>query len=281
MNLSEILGILFYACIVEQIAPSPSRSWAMSVTDGDHMDGYCLIYSLKQKFHINSATYQNYEQLIDYCLRPAHRKMTITNIEDHYETWTSQLNFHDLRAKNISSDQLLSWSAPVDLAEDYQIFLIKPTNVSSKKVFYNCTSSWFGPLCQFSFRHSTTESFYAMVRLRFAAKLPPWQSLSPTCYEHHPCRTTSSICLDWRQICDNRKDCLDGSDESLCFSIETSKPPPGLKDPGLVWWLRVQNFKGGLLLRGVFYFVFEVKNPEKASLLLLIFFNYLFRRKKK
>ena len=41
--------------------------------------------------------------------------------------------------------------------------------------------------------------------------------------------------------------------------------------PGLVWWLRVQNFKGGLLLRGVFYFVFEVKNPEKASLLLLFF----------
>ena len=222
MNLSEILEILFYACIVEQIAPSPSRSWGMSVTDGDHMDGYCLIYSLKQKFPIHSATYQNYEQLIDYCLRPAHRKMTITNIEDHYETWTSQLNFHDLRAKNISSDQLLSWSAPVDLAEDYQIFLIKPTNVSSKKVFYNCTSSWFGPLCQFSFRHSTTESFYAMVRLRFAAKLPSWQSLSPTCYEHHSCRTTSSICLDWRQICDNRKDCLDGSDESLCFSIETS-----------------------------------------------------------
>jgi hypothetical protein len=47
---------------------------------------------------------------------------------------------------------------------------------------------------------------------------------SRTCYVHRQCnRGGPSICLDWREICNGRIDCIDGgADETECFQLEFS-----------------------------------------------------------
>jgi hypothetical protein len=67
-----------------------------------------------------------------------------------HKTFDQSLTFVELQENNISSEMLLSWSASIDLAERYQIFLNNISNsfLSSENetVFYNCTSEWFGLL---------------------------------------------------------------------------------------------------------------------------------------
>ncbi|CAF1673442.1 unnamed protein product, partial [Adineta ricciae] len=45
------------------------------------------------------------------------------------------------------------------------------------------------------------------------------------CYIHMKCdRSGSSLCLDWREICDGRIDCLNGGvDEAFCFEMEKNE----------------------------------------------------------
>ncbi|CAF1049075.1 unnamed protein product [Adineta steineri] len=46
---------------------------------------------------------------------------------------------------------------------------------------------------------------------------------TPSCYAHLKCnRGSAELCLDWREICDGKEDCLDGEDEEQCWQLETS-----------------------------------------------------------
>ncbi|CAF3271847.1 unnamed protein product, partial [Rotaria sp. Silwood2] len=46
-----------------------------------------------------------------------------------------------------------------------------------------------------------------------------------TCYVHLPCITgPESVCLDWREICDGKIDCMHNSiDEQFCFELEMNE----------------------------------------------------------
>ncbi|CAF3577335.1 unnamed protein product [Rotaria sp. Silwood1] len=163
-----------------------------------HLDGYCLLYSVNNKdLSPDTLIYQ----LIPYCLRP--REENLFNFNSTV-TFDSDFTFSTLREKNISSQQLLSWSASIDLAERYQVFLnnISHSLSTFKKedVFYNCLWPWFGPLCQFSFDPPANISFDRIVARNF----PPETVIVPdtriTCYKHLDCNT-SLPCLDWREIC--------------------------------------------------------------------------------
>ncbi|CAF5025957.1 unnamed protein product, partial [Rotaria sp. Silwood1] len=45
-----------------------------------------------------------------------------------------------------------------------------------------------------------------------------------TCFIHlNRTRGPAPICLDWREICDGKLDCLDGEDEENCFELEVNE----------------------------------------------------------
>ena len=57
----------------------------------------------------------------------------------------------DLHKKNTTIEQLYSWSAQLDLIEEYEAYRKDPTR-ESQSIFYNCSSqSKFGRFCQYSF----------------------------------------------------------------------------------------------------------------------------------
>ena len=123
---------------------------------------------------------------------------------------------------------LYSWSAPIDLAEKYQQYLDQApdarTNISD--VFYNCTWPRFGPSCQYTFAHLSSESYLSsdeLVHDYYASHR--YKSTTLTCYEHLTCnRGPSPLCLDWSEICDGRLDCQDGGqDEEHCWQLEVTE----------------------------------------------------------
>jgi hypothetical protein len=175
-----------------------------------------------------SSAYQNFHQIIPYCIRPLSktegREVTMTrgNI-------SSNFTFDQLKKQNVTTQDLLLWFAPIDLIERYQNYLDTSTLALASELFYNCTLLWFGPFCQYTF--DSNEPFSKIVFKTFIAKGNGTNGISVqnitnlTCYMHLQCnRGPAPICLDWREICDGRIDCLgDGIDERQCIDLEINE----------------------------------------------------------
>jgi hypothetical protein len=138
------------------------------------------------------------------------------------------MKFRDLLHGGVSSQELLAWSAPIDLVEWYQIYLNNPSESLADEIFYKCSPPWFGPRCQYKFIYERIYSFDEIVRLTFksferSSDLLEVNALS--CYVHLTCnRGPNPICLDWREVCDGKIDCLNGSqDEENCFELEINE----------------------------------------------------------
>jgi hypothetical protein len=48
------------------------------------------------------------------------------------------------------------------------------------------------------------------------------QNAEVPCYQHLDCQTKLS-CLDWREICNGKSECMDGSDENNCWQLEINQ----------------------------------------------------------
>ena len=86
-----------------------------------------------------------YEKLL-FCLSESISEFSIENTDK-----LVNFTFDELKKRNISSDQLYTWSAPIDLIEDYEFYLNQLNKFDSMKRFFNCTSPRFGPQCQYQF----------------------------------------------------------------------------------------------------------------------------------
>ena len=191
----------------------------------DSSGGYCLSHYVIDDFVFIYDDYfvdSRAHQTISYCLRPLIGNISMTDLEVDNNT-ASKFTMMQLKEQNITSNMLLAWSSTIDFAEDYQIFLNSDPIVSSKKerVFYNCTSSWFGPFCRFNFDYRKDQSFDDIVTFIFDSKTRVSKEAQISCYIYLQCQTQLT-CLDWREICDGKNDCFDGSDEHQCWQLEVN-----------------------------------------------------------
>jgi hypothetical protein len=134
----------------------------------------------------------------------------------------SKLTFYELSKQNISSEQLYLWLAPIDLIENYQLYLNQFDLSLSKEIFYNCTLPRFGPQCQYEFDYYYS-SLSELIHQYYTSN--EYNPNTLTCYKHLKCsRGPSSSCLDWSEICDGKIDCLDGGlDEEHCWKLEINE----------------------------------------------------------
>ncbi|CAF1292762.1 unnamed protein product [Adineta steineri] len=164
--------------------------------------------------------------LIPYCRRPLPTD-PINKVQGHIEnTYT----FKNLRLQGITSEDLLQWSTSIDIIEQYSIYLIKNNTGLDEFIFNNCSSLWFGSNCEYTFNLSMSiESFGDYVVSSFKARENYTNKiLIHTCYSHlSGCyRGPEPMCLDWREVCDGKIDCIGdsfGIDEEYCNELEITE----------------------------------------------------------
>jgi hypothetical protein len=183
-------------------------------------------------YHVyrEKLAYQDLSDLVDevipFCFRPTN------NFDESFETFvdplSQKLSFEQIRMTNITSQQLLSWSIPIEVVERYQFYLNEP-NSSLNEHFYNCTERRFGLQCQYSFAFEEEMSFDQIVEATFRGRIGYYESSNMTvqipCYILLNCHRDGKIwCLDWREVCDGKVDCFDeGADEESCFDMEINE----------------------------------------------------------
>ena len=169
------------------------------------------------------------DDLIPYCVQPVPVDVIDEIENDVADEQGTRMSFRDIRSQNINVSHLMDWSVPVDIIERYQKY-VNIFDDESNEYFYNCTQPWFGHRCQYSFNLDRNQSsFDEIVEQDFARRsgfveYGNMPVLFP-CYVLLVCdRGGSSLCLDWREICDGTVDCLDGGhDEEFCFDMEMNE----------------------------------------------------------
>jgi hypothetical protein len=169
--------------------------------------------------YVGEPITRNYH-LIPYCRRPDfdETQEETGNLDINHN---QMIRFTELKKRGVTSAQLLTWMAPIDVAERYE-----KDDGSSHEIFYNCSPPWFGSICQYKFDYDTSFLFRDIVRATFESRSKLCKSMENNiCYPFLPdCyRGPSPICLDWREICDGKFDCINGEDEKLCEQLEINE----------------------------------------------------------
>ncbi|CAF1437471.1 unnamed protein product [Didymodactylos carnosus] len=115
--------------------------------------------------------------LIPFCMR-----LIEPNKDDDDKNKTiangTPFTFERLKQLNVTSKDLLQWSASLDIIEKYEIYLAESSsssNPASLQIYHNCTQLWFGKLCEYTFdsRFKSFSSFSDIVNFIYEMKLSP------------------------------------------------------------------------------------------------------------
>ncbi|CAM4917640.1 unnamed protein product [Rotaria socialis] len=134
--------------------------------------------------------------LILYCRCPDNDKELEQESHLNHENIAQRISFDELRKRNVTSEQLLAWFAPIDVAEKYEM------NNDSSDLFLSIdiVEATFNNYSEI-IKNVTTGSCY-----RFLDNCN--QELWPRC-------------LDWREICDGKTDFSNGElDMTKCSDHE-------------------------------------------------------------
>ncbi|CAF0886145.1 unnamed protein product [Adineta steineri] len=189
------------------------------VSDNDDYKN-CL-YSLR----INTDT--NEWQLVPYCIRHNTSKLNDTNDQCYDDPIHT---FEQLKLKKIDNYDLYRWNAPIDTINNYQKYIVTNDLSLANHHYCNCSANWFGSRCQYSFNYSSENpELNKIIDGQFLIKYPLSEDYTITddismltCYVGLQCHST--ICLDWREICDGILNCENGEDEpDECLLLETNE----------------------------------------------------------
>lgn len=186
---------------------------------------YDCFYSLSSTLNISELILQ------PYCIRPDDYSLKRKRSINRSQILGTQYTFYQLRQLNITVEDLYEWSAPMDIIEHYQLYILNSSIQNG--IYYNCSSPfWFGSFCEYTL--NSLNSFTVIISKRFKSRVHPfdlndyadiWNITNGTCYINLKCnRGPFPMCLDWREICDRKCDCLnDCIDEDECFELETNE----------------------------------------------------------
>ena len=162
---------------------------------------------------------ENIYEITSYCLSEWPSEWNIRQ-----NALDQRFSFAELFARNITSDDLYRWSAPLDIVENYEMFIFNDTSRSDME-FINCTGEWFGPKCQYSFDLDNSSSFSSLDNIIDEFYLTDRdKQLGPTCYVHLQCDLGfSSLCIQWSDVCDGFIRCINGTDEANCWQLEINE----------------------------------------------------------
>ncbi len=177
----------------------------------------CLYAYIIESGKENGKRYLQNFYLTPYCRRPDDDDEKQEEVlHEIGENIAEIISFNELKKQGVTVEQLLAWFAPIDLAEKYEMHDI------SSEVFYNCSTPWFGSLCQYKFNHNLSLSFGDIIQV---SSVQIGVSKSGTCYRFLAgCNYGLwPMCFDWRQVCDGIIDCTNGEDEQWCDQLEMTQ----------------------------------------------------------
>lgn len=153
-------------------------------------------------FYLAEITFTRVHTIVPYCLRSSNVIFSVPS-SIHGES------FESLYQQNVTSNALLIDHAPLDIIEDYEIYLQKRQlnmidNKSDTQFYYKCNRFSFGTKCQFEFLMDTNFRdmvFHVFEQKKFISVTDVLYQTNGTCFEEYQC-TGRVICLDWREICD-------------------------------------------------------------------------------
>ena len=186
----------------------------------------CLYANIIEVFNRSDGTFLYTNYLTPYC-----RRLTLNDLIDDIEGYVeNKINFKDLRSQHIHTEQLLQWSIDIDIIEQYAQYLITNNTKFDEYMFYNCSLSWFGSYCQYTFDININNiSFADIIITSFNNRKQYINHLEiNTCYPYLTgCyRGPEPLCLDWREICNGIIDCIGnnyGIDEQYCELLEINE----------------------------------------------------------
>ena len=220
--------VWFWVVLKSLIWSSISAQFMLYETDRiNPLEFDCLHYYANEE-QFRGAQFKNpVYQRISYCRRPTDvvDEIPYYRTDDEYK-----FTFEQLSSSNITATQLLRWSASVALAEQYSLYISQATtnHYYALDVFVNCTEPWFGPACQYSFDLGPSFTLSDVVGTTFLEKssfsLNRHRITNLTCYQLLECNRGVPMCLDWREVCNGRVDCIDGgADEEHCYDLEMNE----------------------------------------------------------
>ena len=209
-------GSFFYLILVHFIIAQPQLNlyYTNWVSENENISLHdCLRLAVTNKFTPESEN-------LFYCMSELPSKFFIENDSDF-----PNFTFATLSKQNITTQQLYLWSTPIDIIEQYQLYLTTNHSSLANQVFYNCTIPRFGSKCQYELTqyYSHHLSLFEIVRDRYRYINKSFKAW--TCYVHLECnRGPFPACLDWTEVCNGHIDCLnDGIDEKDCWELEINE----------------------------------------------------------
>ncbi|CAF2898433.1 unnamed protein product [Rotaria sp. Silwood2] len=214
-----VVGILLFliSCILTNSHYSLYHS---NIRQTSYLTFDCLYAYLIDGGKESGGRYIRNYHLIPYCRRPDDNdELEPVSYLDN-DNIAQTITFDELKKQDITSEQLLEWFAPIDVAEKYEM------NNDSVDIFHKCASPWFGSMCQYKLQYDLSLSFGDIVQATFSHYLKIVANVTTgTCYRFlESCHRDSwPQCLDWREICDGKMDCISGEDEQWCDQLEMTK----------------------------------------------------------